>query len=270
MRRKKNDTEVILGIAQLGGILVLLGLIYPPIRQMIFGLGFLVVILLGVLSVGLLVWFGYRVATRRKEPYAAAAGLDSPTLDVAASPDNGQTIATMIERLRTIDWFQFEKVIGVVYAKQGYRVEQRGGANPDGGIDLILEREGERTAIQCKHWKTWNLGVKPVREFLGAMTDAGIRKGIVITLGGYTEEAKQLADKHGIQILNETGLANLLQTTEANRRPEILALLNDTRKYCPKCNEAMVLRTATKGLNAGSKFWGCSTYPRCRFTMPFQ
>ena len=60
-----------------------------------------------------------------------------------------------------------------------------------------------------RKWKTWNVGVKAVREFLGALTDAGIPNGIFITLCGYTGEAKQLAEKHGIEIVNETGLAHM-------------------------------------------------------------
>ena len=35
-------------------------------------------------------------------------------------------------------------------------------------------------------------------------------------------------------------------------------------KACPKCGAAMTERVAKKGANAGSKFWGCSTFPKCR------
>ena len=35
---------------------------------------------------------------------------------------------------------------------------------------------------------------------------------------------------------------------------------------CPKCDSDMVLRTARKGPNAGSQFWGCSRFPSCRGT----
>ena len=35
---------------------------------------------------------------------------------------------------------------------------------------------------------------------------------------------------------------------------------------CPKCNSDMVLRTARKGPNAGSQFWGCPRFPACRGT----
>ena len=33
---------------------------------------------------------------------------------------------------------------------------------------------------------------------------------------------------------------------------------------CPRCGSPMVLRTASKGANAGNRFWGCSNYPNCR------
>ncbi|MCQ2554218.1 MAG: NERD domain-containing protein [Clostridia bacterium] len=36
---------------------------------------------------------------------------------------------------------------------------------------------------------------------------------------------------------------------------------------CPKCGSKMVLRTAKKGPNAGSQFYGCSNYPYCRFVL---
>ena len=37
---------------------------------------------------------------------------------------------------------------------------------------------------------------------------------------------------------------------------------------CPKCGAAMALRTAKSGTNAGGQFWGCSSYPKCRTTLP--
>lgn len=35
---------------------------------------------------------------------------------------------------------------------------------------------------------------------------------------------------------------------------------------CDKCGKPMILRTARKGRNAGSKFWGCTGYPECKGT----
>lgn len=35
----------------------------------------------------------------------------------------------------------------------------------------------------------------------------------------------------------------------------------------PKCGSKMVLRTATKGENKGNQFWGCSSFPKCRYIL---
>lgn len=34
---------------------------------------------------------------------------------------------------------------------------------------------------------------------------------------------------------------------------------------CPLCGGRLILRTATRGSNAGNRFFGCSHYPRCRY-----
>jgi len=37
-------------------------------------------------------------------------------------------------------------------------------------------------------------------------------------------------------------------------------------RNCPKCSSRMVIRTARRGRRAGSQFWACSGYPRCKYT----
>ena len=291
-RRRKRDDDWVWLVCQLAGLVVLLSLISPQVRQGIAAVGFLALCLVGVALVALIGFVVYRLATRSKRKASSTLDMNCDVLDMdfkvdgkrpQARSDLGeyvvssnwhqeqrkpQTTAGLIEQLRAIDWFQFEKLVELAYRKLGYTVTRRGGANPDGGIDLVIEKDGQRSAVQCKQWKTWNVGVKAVREFLGALTDTRIQKGIFITLCGYSGEAKQLADKHGIEIINEAGLAQMLEATGAKSDPETISILNDPRKFCPKCESEMVLRTAKKGSGAGKQFWGCSTYPRCNFTMP--
>lgn len=174
---------------------------------------------------------------------------------------------TVSERLRKIDWFQFEKLIELIYKNRGFSVKRLGGANADGGVDLILESATERFVVQCKHWRKWTVGVRQIREFLGTLTDTRIPKGIFITLAGFTNEAKQLAEKHGIKILDEADIIVMLAESGVMYSKEISGLLSDERKFCPKCENEMVLRTARV---KGNQFWGCSSYPRCRFILKFE
>ncbi len=172
----------------------------------------------------------------------------------------------LASKLRRLDWYQFEKLVALVYQKQGFIVNRRGGAKADGGIDLILNRGGTHTAVQCKHWQKWNVGVKTVRELLGAMTAERIERGMLVTLRGYTDAAAHFARDHGIQLVAEDDLLSTLKSAGLASDHEFRGLLNDQRKFCPKCESKMVLRTSNKGSHAGRQFWGCSAFPKCRFT----
>jgi len=174
---------------------------------------------------------------------------------------------TISEKLRKIDWFQFEKLVEMIYEHRGFTVKRLGGANPDGGVDLIVESPHEKFVVQCKHWRKWTVGVRHIREFLGTLTDSKIPKGIFITLVGYSADAKQLAEKHGIQILDESDIVVMLVESGLMYSKEVSKLFADERKFCPKCERAMVMRTARKN---GNKFWGCSNYPRCKFILNFE
>jgi restriction endonuclease len=211
-RRSKNDGWI--GpVAQLACVVVLLGLISPQVRQTISSIGFVAVCLLGLIVVGFIGFGVYRFATwpQRAEANKRNVGCKALGVDVKGGEKQLQSTPDLVEQLHSIDWFQFEKIVALVYRKLGYAATRRGGANPDGGIDLVIEKDGQRSAVQCKQWKTWNVGVKAVRELLGALTDAEIQKGIFITLCGYTGDAKQLAEKHEIEIVNEVGLARMLE-----------------------------------------------------------
>ncbi len=279
-RYRKKDDEWIWLVARLGGAILFLSLLSPDVRNFLVAIAF---ISKCVLAIGIVLLLGFVFYRLYRSSHVEGVSLKSQSLPGTSSTvlatntpgsqhppvkhDAPSTTPEILQQLRSIDWFQFEMLVGLLYRKQGYTVTRRGGARPDGGIDLVVEKDGQRSAIQCKQWKTWNVGVKAVREFLGALTDAGIQKGIFITLCGYTGEAKQLAEKHGIEILNEDRLARLLDTHDARFDPELLVILHDTRKLCPKCESQMILRTAGKGSGRGKQFWGCSNYPRCRYTM---
>ena len=279
-RRRRRDDDWVWPVAQLAAVVILASMLLQGVREMVLAIGWIALILFLLAIAGLVVVGIFRLATPERNMRGMTSNVFAPPVsvpdqksnedepEVEPTPEPVNTAAELLQQLRSIDWFQFEKVIGHVYQKLGYNVTRRGGANPDGGIDLIIQKDGQCAAVQCKQWKAWTVGVRTVREFLGALTDASIQRGKLITLRGYTGEAKQLAEKHSIEIINETGLIQMIESTEAQFDPEVFELLHDTRKFCPKCECEMVIRVAGKGPNVGGQFWGCSGYPKCHFTLP--
>lgn len=285
MSRRRQKTEETIETAKAIIGLVLVGALYGFVVLVpIHGVGTLIrwlAVFPIICFLGLAIFFGirwYRRAGRvavvefdldklsplvaRRES-ASKAPACSPGQWVFNEPPKTAPPKDLMDQLRAVDWFQFEKVMEHAYRALGYAVTRRGGANPDGGIDLVLEKDGTRTAVQCKQWKSWNVGVKAIREFLGALVDSGISKGIFVTIGGYTGGARAFAGKHGINILGETELLQLMERAGTRFDPVAQGILTDTRKYCPRCEHEMILRTALRGAHEGSRFWGCSTYPGC-------
>ena len=110
------------------------------------------------------------------------------------------------------------------------------------------------------------MGVKEVRELRGALADSGIQNGIFVTLQQYTQEAREFAAKNHIQLVGQRELMEMLKAVNWEQNTAINTILTDNKKVCPKWESAMVLRTATKGRTIGQRFWGCSTFPGCKYT----
>ena len=214
---------------------------------------FLVVVACGVIF---LVW--KMASTSPPEPSKPAHNdeWDPPLDEKPKSPDTGSC-------LDKLDWFQLEKLVGVLFEQSNYRVESRGGANPDGGIDLVVETEGNRIAIQCKKWATWKCGVSVVREFMGSMLHEGVNQGYLVARE-VTNEARELAEKHAIGIIDRDRLITWVGDFVTAENQAVVSALGNPEKTCPKCGAPMELRTASKGRRAGTEFWGCSTFPQCR------
>lgn len=66
--------------------------------------------------------------------------------------------------LGDMSWQQFERLVGESFRRQGYRVVEVGGGGADGGVDLVLNKAGEKYLVQCKQWRAFRVGVEVVRS----------------------------------------------------------------------------------------------------------
>jgi restriction system protein len=175
---------------------------------------------------------------------------------------------TGLDSIRELSWREFEQLLATAFRRRGFRVDDTG-PGPDGGIDLVLHAGNRSLAVQAKHWKTRKVGVGKVRELLGATIAAGCDGAMLVTSGMATAEAKKCAAGNDIDLIEGEELARMI--LEVQRRPvdQVTPDPNDAGvPVCPTCGSDMVRRTARKGANAGTTFWGCSTFPHCRGTRP--
>jgi restriction system protein len=173
-----------------------------------------------------------------------------------------------IESLRRLSWQEFEQLVGEAYRRQGYDIEETGGGGADGGIDLLLRGNNETVVVQCKQWKTYQVGVDKVRELLGVVSATNASRGVLVSSGSFTNDAKSFAANNPITLVDGPALAKLVTTVQTQRgstQTESMATspASTGAVNCPRCGADMVLRTAKRGANAGARFYGCSQFPDC-------
>jgi restriction system protein len=177
---------------------------------------------------------------------------------------------TSLESLRELSWKRFEDLLGEAYRRQGYKVEETLGAGADGGVDLVLRRDGHVALVQCKRWKGKPVPVQTIRELYGVLHDRPASAAKLVATTNFTSEAIAFAQGKPIELVSPDELLRLISSVQTSGKmvavPPPPPSVTTDMPNCPVCNSQMVLRTARRGANAGSNFWGCPNYPKCRGT----
>ena len=175
-----------------------------------------------------------------------------------------------LSAVRRLSWSQFERLIGEAFRRRGYEVVETGGPAADGGVDLVLKKEGRPYLVQCKHWRSRQVGVTVVRELNGVVAARKAAGGFVATGGSFTREAWHFAQDCGLELIDGEKLESLIREVEQKRaeKPATSPALASESVQCPKCGSAMVKRVAKQGSRLGQEFWGCPQFPACRGTRP--
>ena len=93
---------------------------------------------------------------------------------------------------------EFEHYLAGHFEKQGFEVEVTQ-AGHDFGADLIITRDGVKTAVQAKRYSE-NVSLSAVQEVFAAAAYYDCDTSLVITNSYYTSSAKKLAEKIGVEL----------------------------------------------------------------------
>lgn len=114
---------------------------------------------------------------------------------------------------------EFETFLDYHFSELGYKSKHIGRSN-DYGADLILtDKKRKKTIVQAKRYKS-KVGIKAIQEVIGAITFYDADDGIVITNSYFTSQARALADKGNITLIDRPKLAKLIENTNYKWRTD--------------------------------------------------
>ena len=120
----------------------------------------------------------------------------------------------LLEKLKTIDAYYFEKVVLILLKKMGYGDFIETSKSGDGGIDGIINEDKlglDKIYIQAKRFTENKVREKDIRNFIGAMS-GDTNKGVFVTTSLFDKGAEEKAKNahHKIILINGNKLVDLM------------------------------------------------------------
>jgi restriction system protein len=135
-------------------------------------------------------------------------------IDSGFSTIEAEVKTELLEKLKVIDPYYFEKVILILLKKMGYGDFIETSKSGDGGIDGIINEDKlglEKIYTQAKRYNESKVREKDIRNFIGAMS-GDTSKGVFITTSTFDASAIQKAREahHSIILINGAKLVDLM------------------------------------------------------------
>lgn len=267
----------------LRGLFIIGGLaLYFSIPGLHWGF-FFGIILVAVLAAEILgaMWTRKR-STNKKQYFAKPNQKKSSNATRRASNSVRSDEIILTSRLDDLTGAEFERLLALYFRDQGYTVKDVGVGGSDGGVDLvIIDRRGEKTAVQAKCYADHNMvPVTTVRELVAAKRNHDCILSLLVTTSDLTPPAKKEAEQFKVDYWDGGLVEHKLRawgkwqpskkrshSNEKNVAAAKSEIVKTRREVAAtsgitfKCGAPMVRRKGKQG----TEFWGCSNFPKCRF-----
>jgi Holliday junction resolvasome RuvABC ATP-dependent DNA helicase subunit len=155
-----------------------------------------------------------KVMVKRLRDYVNDYATDHVTVDLAkealvsfgyiGKPSTRTDLASDVCSMTAV---AFEEFSVSLFREMGYAVEITSGTS-DSGIDLLLRKNNQLIAVQCKRW-SGPVGEPVVRDFYSALMSSGAQSGYVVTTSTFTSHAYSFAQGKPIQLVDLEALIDL-------------------------------------------------------------
>lgn len=160
----------------------------------------------------------YLVHEKQKKEESKEENIENATpedlIDSGFTAIEEQVKSELLERIKNIDPYYFEKIILILLKKMGYGDFIETSKSGDGGIDGIINEDKlglEKIYIQAKRYNENKVREKDIRNFIGAMS-GDTSKGVFVTTSSFDDSAVKKAHeaRHSIILIDGNKLVDLM------------------------------------------------------------
>ena len=129
-------------------------------------------------------------------------------------------LASSMAEIDTMGGHEFERYLKRLFKRLGYSAKNVGASGADFGADLVIEKDGIKTAVQAKRYLRGRVGNDAVQQAIAGATYYDCHRAMVITNAHYTKAAREQADKCAmipVVLWNREDLEEVLGSRFADR-----------------------------------------------------
>lgn len=136
---------------------------------------------------------------------AIQASEDEEIAEEGANDLQARSRELIKDRITGLDWQQMQELVAGLLRAMGYKT-RISHAGPDRGKDIIASPDGlgfehPRIIVEVKHRPKEAMGAPDIRSFLGGRPSNSNDKGLYVSTGGFTKEARYEADRASIPLV---------------------------------------------------------------------
>jgi Holliday junction resolvasome RuvABC ATP-dependent DNA helicase subunit len=155
-----------------------------------------------------------RVMVKRLRNYVNDYATDHVTVDLAREAlvsfgyiGKHSTRTDLVSSVCSMTAVAFKEFTVSLFHEMGYTVEITPETS-DNGIDLLLRKNNQLIAVQCKRWNT-PIREPIVRDFYSVLMSSGAQSGYIVTTSTFTSHAYSFAQGKPIQLIDLEALVDL-------------------------------------------------------------
>ena len=128
---------------------------------------------------------------------------------------NAAQVAETRQAVAAMPWPAFAALLEQAFRRDGYTVER----GQTAAYDFELSRQGRRTLVSARRWKSARTGQEALRALQTARDAAEAPDALYIGLGELSDNAGPFAARHGIAIWQGPELAKALRGVPLGKAP---------------------------------------------------
>ncbi len=173
-------------------------------------------------------------------------------LEIRPSPQPAAEAALWsLPLLRQLDWKRMQELVTLMLHRTGFTSEIAW-IRPDGGVVLSVTnplKAGRVDAlVQCPPWAMLNVDTPALKELYNSVLQEGASRGIFITAGEFSEEARAFAGMRPLELIDGQAFLRTIRKMPAEEQSYHLRMVTVgpyTIPTCPSCGGKLEIQNDT-------------------------